>query len=619
MSSTPDYDRYGLRARAQAADESWLARTREGVRAIVVLLGVTFRADPRNAVGATLLEIFGGVAFAITALWLKVLADGVVADNHRTVVAAAIGMAAFQGVNWLGQAFGTRMRITLMERVGFAFDARIAELTSRLPGLEHNERPEYQDRLILLREAQGLLGGGANALVNFVNATLRGLAAVVLLAVVHPLLLLLPAFAVPRLVTQAVSQRWMRRADDESAPHRRRALHLYGLVLHEPPSRELRIFGLRDEIHRRLAAAWNAGTAPLIRAQTRTAIFNGGATAVSALGYVAAVVLVVRLAANRDATAGDVLLTISLAGQVSSHVAALVGNISVMQRMLRETRRLVWLVDYSADQWDQHQGAAAPPTSITTGITLEHVSFRYPGTDRWVLRDINLHLPPGPVVALVGENGAGKTTLVKLLCRFYDPTEGRILVDGVDLKDIDVAQWRSRLAAGFQDFSRLELAAGQAVGVGDLPRIDDDQAVRNALARAGAEDFDTSLPAGMATQLGARWDGGIDLSGGQWQKIALGRTLMRDEPLLLILDEPTASLDAPTEHELFERLAAASRHHETNRTTVIVSHRFSTVRMADHIVVIDAATVAEQGSHHELMAANGLYAELYRIQASAFA
>lgn len=618
MSSGADYDRYGLRARAEAAEESWVARTREGARAMVVLLAVTFRADPRNAIGATLLEIFGGVAFALTALWLKVLADGVVAGDHRMVAAAAFGMAAFQGVNWLGQAFGTRMRITLMEQVGFAFDTRIAELTSRLPGLEHNERPEYQDRLILLREAQGLLGGGANALVNFVNGTLRGVAAVVLLAFIHPLLLLLPAFAVPRLVTQTASQRWMRRADDESAPHRRRALHLYGLVLHEPPSRELRVFGLADEVRRRLAAAWNAGASPLIRAQTRSAIWNGAATAVFALGYVGAVVLVVRLAADNRATPGDVLLTISLAGQVSAHVATLIGNIATMQRMLRETRRLVWLVDYSADQWTQHQGEATPPTSLTTGISLEGVSFRYPSTDKWVLRDIDLDLPPGRVVAFVGENGAGKTTLVKLLCRFYDPTEGRILIDSVDLKDLDVEQWRTRVTAGFQDFSRLELAAGQSVGVGDLPRIDDEEAVRAALTRSGGADLATSLPTGLATQLGTRWDGGIDLSGGQWQKLALGRTLMRDEPLLLILDEPTASLDAPTEHELFERLSAASRHRETSRTTVIVSHRFSTVRMADHIVVIDGGTIAEQGNHRALMAADGIYAELYRIQASAY-
>src|SRR5439155_1083121 len=187
------------------------------------------------------------------------------------------------------------------------------------------------------------------------------------------------------------------------------------------------------------------------------------------------------LAANRQATPGDVLLTVALAGQLSSQVATLVRNIVTMQSMLRETRRLVWLVDYSVTEQARYRGCQVLPRALAAGITLQHVSFRYPGTDRWALRDVDVGLPAGRVVAFVGENGAGKTTLMKLLCRFYDPTEGRILVDGVDLRDLDIADWRRRLAVGFQDFYRFELPARASVGVGDLERIDSENAVRTAL------------------------------------------------------------------------------------------------------------------------------------------
>jgi ATP-binding cassette subfamily B protein len=248
------------------------------------------------------------------------------------------------------------------------------------------------------------------------------------------------------------------------------------------------------------------------------------------------------------------------------------------------------------------------------------VSFCYPGTDRKVLDDVSLELPAGAVVALVGENGAGKSTLVKLLCKLYEPSAGRILIDGAPLARMPAPAWRAKLAGAFQDFFRFELPARQSVGIGDLPRVDDEAAVRGAVDRAGASDVIEKLPRGLDTQLGPTWPGGVELSFGQWQKLALARGFMRAEPLLLVLDEPTAALDAETEHALFERFAAAAR---TQRAagggiTVLVSHRFSTVRMADVIVVLDGARVAEVGSHDALIARRGQYAELYGIQAAAY-
>jgi ABC-type multidrug transport system fused ATPase/permease subunit len=231
-------------------------------------------------------------------------------------------------------------------------------------------------------------------------------------------------------------------------------------------------------------------------------------------------------------------------------------------------------------------------------------------------------------VALVGENGAGKTTLVKLLCGLYEPGGGRVLVDGVDLRRLDPATWRARTAAAFQDFVRFMLLARESVGIGDVRHVEDALAVTAALERAAAGDLVAGLPQGLQTPLGRFLRAGVGraeaaslvLSEGQWQKVALGRAMMRQTPLLLVLDEPTASLDAPSEHALFERFAGAARRTAAagGGVTVLVSHRFSTVRMADLIVVLEGGGVVARGSHQELMAGGGLYAELFELQARAY-
>jgi ATP-binding cassette subfamily B protein len=260
------------------------------------------------------------------------------------------------------------------------------------------------------------------------------------------------------------------------------------------------------------------------------------------------------------------------------------------------------------------------PLRLTRGIELTDISFTYPGTEAAVLQDVNLEIPAGTTVAVVGENGAGKTSLVKLLCALYRPSGGRISVDGVDLGRIPERQWRDRIAAGFQDFVRFELIAREAVGVGDLPRIASDDAVLGAMDRAQARGLVDQLEQGLDTQLGIGHAKGAELSGGQWQKLALGRAFMREEPLLLVLDEPTAALDAQAEHVLFERYAEQARAaaRRTGAITVLVSHRFSTVRTADIIVVLAEGRVAQVGDHATLIQEGGLYAELYGIQAEAY-
>ncbi|MEQ9002218.1 MAG: ABC transporter ATP-binding protein, partial [Pseudomonadales bacterium] len=352
---------------------------------------------------------------------------------------------------------------------------------------------------------------------------------------------------------------------------------------------------------------------PLSRARWHSAAGHALAWAVFGAGFVGAVVFV---AWGIEASAGSVLLVLAAGSRLSAYIGATVGEIGFLRGIwLDGSKRMAWLEDYAAALADR--GRAPAPGRLDDGIRLDHVWFVYPGTDRPVLEDVNLHLPAGGVIAVVGENGAGKSTLVKLLCGLYPPSAGRILVDGRDLADIDPVAWRGRLAGAFQDFFRFELAARRAVGVGDLPRLDDADAVTAAVGRAGAAELVDQLVRGLDTQLGPAWPEGVDVSFGQWQKLALARGFMRERPLLLILDEPTAALDAETEHALFERYAGAARG-DGGRITLLVSHRFSTVRMADLIVVLDGARLVEVGSHEALLVNNGPYAELYRIQAGAY-
>ncbi|MBS0216439.1 MAG: ABC transporter ATP-binding protein [Proteobacteria bacterium] len=258
-------------------------------------------------------------------------------------------------------------------------------------------------------------------------------------------------------------------------------------------------------------------------------------------------------------------------------------------------------------------GAAMVPRPIRNGFVFDNVGFRYDGSERWALRGLSFELKAGEVLALVGENGAGKTTLVKLLARLYDPDEGRILLDGIDLRDYDLDDLRANIGVIFQDFVRYHLTAGENIGVGQIDALHDRARIEQAAQRGMADEVVADLPQGYDQLVGRRWKTGVELSGGQWQKIAIARAYMRDAQVV-ILDEPTAALDARAEYEVFRRFKELSE----ERTAVLISHRFSSVRMADRILVLADGKVEAQGSHEELMAQGGRYAELFELQAAGY-
>ncbi|NJK31073.1 MAG: ABC transporter ATP-binding protein, partial [Deltaproteobacteria bacterium] len=248
------------------------------------------------------------------------------------------------------------------------------------------------------------------------------------------------------------------------------------------------------------------------------------------------------------------------------------------------------------------------------GVRFEHVGFTYPGASTPALHDVTLHLQPGRSLALVGENGSGKTTLIKLLTRLYEPTEGRILLDGLDLREWDPELLRRRVGVIFQDFARYQLLVGENIGAGDVEHFAEEPKWREAADLGMAHPFIADMPAGYQTQLGRWFKDGRELSGGQWQKIALSRAFMRTRADILVLDEPTAAMDAEAEATVFEHV----RNLTADRMAILISHRFSTVRSADHIVVLDRGRVIEQGSHEELMQVQGRYARLFTLQAEGY-
>jgi len=572
-----------------------------------------YEAEPLLLSVAFGLSLVAALPDALLALWFKLLADGVLGGRPRLVTTAAVGLGVSTAATWFLRVISERTQRRFRDLLTVALESHVAWLQASVATVEHHERPAYLDRLAMLRNQVFVLDHMYMSLFTTCGWILRLGVTVALLMSIHPALVLLAAFALPTVLTSTWRPGVERAAEERGASANRLARHLFDVATTAPPGKEVRVTRIGARLVAQRRAAWERWYEPVARARRRSAAWHALAWAVFGAAYVGAVVFVASVLA---APPGEVLLVLAAGSRLSAYIGGTVGEIGFLRGIwLEGSKRLAWLEDYAAAQ---SRGADLPaPERLGEGIRFEHVSFAYPGTDRLVLDDVDIRLAPGSVVAIVGENGAGKTTLVKLLCRLYQPTKGRILVDGAELARMSPDTWRSRLSGAFQDFFRFELRVRHAVGVGDLPRLDDRAAVAAAVDRAGASDVVQQLVAGDETQLGATWPEGVELSFGQWQKLALARGFMRERPLVLVLDEPTAALDAETEHALFERYAAAARRSD-DRITILVSHRFSTVRMADFIVVLRGSRLIESGTHEALMTKGGHYAELYRIQAAAY-
>jgi ATP-binding cassette, subfamily B, bacterial len=574
-----------------------------------------YRHEPRLMFVAFVLSLVAAVPDALVAVWFKLLGEGVIQHKSGLVRAAALGLALSVSATWILRTVSTRVQRRFRDKVTIALESHVANLQASVTTIAHQERPEYLDRLSVLRDQIFVLDHMYMSVFSTVGWILRLAVTVGLLVSIHPALALLVIFALPTVATSSWRPVVERVAQERGAPSERLARHLFTITTTAPPGKEVRVTGIGSKLAAGRRSEWEKWYALVSAARWRSAVWHALGWATFGCGFVGAVVFV---SAGLNRPAGDVLLVLAAGSRLSSYITATVGEIGFLRGIWMDgSRRLAWLEDYAAAV--SARADVPVPDRIDEGIRFEHVSFAYPGTSRLAVEDVDLLLPAGGVIAVVGENGAGKTTLIKLLSKFYEPTEGRILADGNDLARMPAEEWRQRLAGAYQDFFRFELRARQTVGLGDVPMIDSVPAVSAAVGRAGADDVIDRLGAGLETQLGPTWPDGVEVSFGQWQKLALARGFMREEPLVLVLDEPTAALDAETEHALFERYSAGARNRSANgRITILVSHRFSTVRMADLIVVVDGARVVEVGSHEDLLARDGHYAELYRIQAAAY-
>ncbi len=594
---------------------------REHLRGLATVVGLSIQAGPRASLLLLVLAFARALAAPLLAVAAGILVDAAAAHDHTRTVGAGLVLAACVGGRWLLGGVTTHLLVRLQRVVGFRLDCRVIESDARLPSLEHHERPDYLAHLDLLRAESWRLQWALEMVVQTVTLVVQWAATAAVLLRVQPALLALPLCGLPLVAAAARAERLLQTAREGVVEHVRREQHLVALGLSPVAGKEIRVFGLAATLAQRRRHAADTVIAAQHRAQRTGAVAQVLGQIVFTAGYVGAITLVVVRALAGGASAGDVVVVACLAGQVGGLVGESAGALSGALGILQVLARIRWLERYAAGLAQRHATTAAAPNRLVQGLRLDGVSFRYPGAAVPVLEQVTLHLPAGATIALVGENGAGKSTLIKLLCQFYEPTAGQITVDGVDLTRIGAAAWRQRLAGAFQDHARFEVTARETVGVGDPPTLEQtgDAPVLAALERAGATDVLGALPLGLDTPLGVGWEGAMDLSGGQWQKLALGRARMRAHPLLLVLDEPTAALDPGAEHALFERFAGAAREvREKGGITLLVSHRFSTARMADLIVVLDAQRVREVGTHEELMARQDLYAELYTLQARAY-
>ena len=582
------------------------------------LLAIAWRLDRRRLLVGGGLLVAGSVATPLMAVAAGRLVDAVLDGAGTTaVVWAVVAGLALTGELMLGH-FAHLSYFALAELLEERFNRDLVRLVNGTDHLDRTDDPAFADRVDLLRQdvmqVRTAVQSGLQLGATAVQVPLTAL----VLSTVSPWLLLLAGVAVVPVLLGRRAETHLEQVREAQSPTTRGIRHLRRLATSPASQKEIRLSGGADFLLARQRALLGRYDDAMTRADVRYALLRTVGQLVFGLGYIAAVVGVFVLAGQGRASAGDVVLTVTLATQLSVQMATGIALLGSVHRAAVGLRRfLAFEAEVAAGV--APAGGAPVPARTGDGIHLHGVTFRYPDADRAALSEVDLHLPAGTSVALVGENGAGKSTLLKLLTGLYRPTAGRVVVEGVDLADVEPAAWRARTAALFQDLARIELSLQHSVGVGRLADVDSPQAVAAAAGRADVGALVAELgPDGV---LGTAYADGRDLSGGQWQGIGFARTLMRTDPLLLVLDEPASALDAMAEQRLVDayREVAADVAATVGGVTLFVTHRMSTVRLADRIVVLDQGRVVEQGTHDDLVAAGGRYAELWAMQSRAYA
>lgn len=588
------------------------------VRALWLVVNTAIRVNPVQSL-LGLAQTAGRTLTALNPLFYGLFAAGAAEHNGNRMLVAVVGLVGTTAVQLTLQMIGQAARIKLLDQVGFTFSMRVSTILASIETIDHQESPELLDKLQMFRDYSGILGQALNTLMDFLNTIAWAVAALAVAVTADWRLIILALLGIPRLFFTRWTTRWDRAVEEEGSQHNRRAIALLDLSRDVAAGAEIRIFRLQDELRRRLRESISRWQRPAIHYTTNYAILDltngliyfGSATAI--IGWM------VHDALRGSVSVQALIIAITTLGTLQGISGNIVNTVKFTAQAIRSAKRFVWLQQYADKIHDQYNGDRHPPKRLHDGIRVDHLSYRYHGTDRDALDDVTLDLPAGSVVAIVGENGAGKSTLVKLLTGMYAPTTGQICIDGIPLHTIDLAAWRERCSGAFQDHVNFEFTVREAVGVGDHLHISDANYIDHAIHEGAADEVITSLPDHFETQLGTTWPNGVDISGGQWQRLSIARGMMRRTPLLLVLDEPTSALDAGTEHALFERYTAAA--HEARRqgaVTLLITHRFSTVAAADLVIVLADGRITEIGTHAQLMSLDREYAALYEMQASGY-
>ncbi|MGQ0506745.1 MAG: ABC transporter ATP-binding protein [Myxococcaceae bacterium] len=580
---------------------------------------LVWEADPLATVVLAVLTAASALLPAAIAYVGKLIIDAVVSatregqpDRVYRLVAVELGLMLASMV--LGRGLGL-LRELMRANLGNLVNVRILEKALALE-LRHFEDSELYDKMQNARReaASRPLSLVLQAFSIIQNLITLGAYAALLVKLSPWSVLIIVAASIPAFIAEARLASDSFRLNSWRAPEGRKLNYLEWILTRDHHVKEVKLYDLGGLILGRYRALY----AKFFSEDRQLAIrrlFWGLLLGVLSLGaFYGCYAWVAGRAARAEISLGDMTLYLAVFRQGQGAFQAILSSIgSMFEDSLFMSNLFLYFDIPTGGEAARVSPPKVAPTGAAQRLELRNVSFRYPGKTEWALRDVNLTLKPGEKLGLVGENGAGKSTLVKLILRLYDPTEGEVLYGGVDLRDMDPKELRSRIGAVYQDFVRYQFSAGENIGLGEVSRIDDRARIEVAATQGGAAPVIETLPEKYDTMLGGWFAKGRELSAGQWQKLAVSRAFMRDAEVL-ILDEPTASIDAEAEHELFERFRSLAADH----TAIIISHRFSTVRMADRIAVLRNGRVEELGSHQELVAQQGRYAHLFSLQARGY-